>query len=88
MGIRQRDGEGLFVFVQHPVTDTQLVDHITVLAGAAAQLFTDICHVYLELFDAALIHASPDGTDNGGIGHDLAHILTQKGQNIIWHIVK
>ena len=74
------------LFVQHPVADTQFVDEITVITGPAAQFFADVCHVDLQLLDAAVIHTTPDGADNGRIGQHLTGMLAQQGQNIIFRL--
>ena len=55
-----------FLFVQHPVSDTQFIYEVAVVAGTAAQLFADVGHVDLEFFNTAVIHAAPDRADDGG----------------------
>ena len=87
-GMEQRYGKTLFLRIRHPVAYTQFVDDITVLTGFAAQLFPDVCHIYLKLFDTALIHTAPNGSDDGGVSHDLSCLMTEKGQNVEFDLGK
>ena len=68
-------GKDLILVVQHPVANAQLIDDVLTFPGAATQFFADVGHVDLELFDAAVIHIAPDGTNDGGIGQHLAGAL-------------
>ena len=72
----------LGILVDHTVTNPQLIEDIIVAAGAAAQLFADVCHVDLQLFGAAAVGITPDGLDDGGVGHHAACVGRQKGHDV------
>ena len=61
--------------IQHPVAHTKFIDDVTVISGAGAQLFSDIGHIDLQLFDASVIHMSPNAANDHRIGQHLSRVL-------------
>ena len=45
----------LYLLFVQPVAYTQLICNIVLLSGFVAQLFSDVCHIDLQLFNAALV---------------------------------
>ena len=66
----------------HPVTYTQFIDDVAVIAGPDAQLPAQIGHVDLQLLVPAGISSAPDGFIHRGIGQELACMLGQQRKDV------
>lgn len=63
---------GFLLFV-HSVSDTKLVNDVFCITGVDSELFADICHIDLKLFDASAVGGfAPNRFDYCRVGYHFA----------------
>lgn len=54
------------------------------IARLFAELAADVCHIDLQLLNGPVVRLSPDGLNDGGIGHHLAVVFGQEGEDVVF----